>query len=125
SYKPSDIEDPKLREAVEWFAGNAIHNGPKQNFLLYGPVGTGKTVSALTCGYLVVKNSALSVRFVSHGYYLAALRPNGPIPPGLTVNTFRNRYLSADVLVLDDLGAARAMGVAAREWVVEQTFDLI
>jgi DNA replication protein DnaC len=79
--------------------------------MLAGPVGTGKTHA----GYALLNHlaQALTVEAVTCADLLASLRPDGDAQSA-------ERAKAADVLLLDDFGAAKAS-----EWAVEQIVSLL
>lgn len=72
--------------------------------LLLGRVGPGKTSAAIATGYYAAGQGMLT-RVVDHGDYLNALLPNGVADKTVGKDAYRDRYIKAGLLILDDLGA--------------------
>ena len=91
----------------------------RQNLLLVGDVGTGKTSFAITLGARAMA-AGLTVRLISHARYLTGLQP-GKQPGGRSYDATVSLYREAtDLLILDDFGADMESGAsdfAARETV--------
>lgn len=86
------------------------------SLLIVGPTGTGKTWQAYGALRLVVCTpEAPTWAATTFADFTAALRPSGKDPEG-AMDTYRR----ADVLLLDDLGAAKSS-----EWVEETTYRLL
>jgi DNA replication protein DnaC len=87
-------------------------NGRARNLMLAGPVGTGKSHAAWAVAHHYVARE-LDVMFRSVPRLLLDMRPDGD-------ETAFPRACTADVLILDDIGAARAT-----EWASEQMYCIV
>jgi len=99
-----------------WAATFARQDPDPRSLLIAGPVGSGKTYqaygalrAATSCGRNVVFQA------VPFADFCAELRPSGTDPEGAL-----RRYRDAELLLVDDLGAAKNS-----EWVEETTYRLI
>lgn len=90
----------------------AYANGRIRNLLLAGPVGTGKSHAAWAIAHHFAARER-QVMFRSVPRLLLDMRPDGD-------GEAFERACTADVLVLDDLGAARAT-----EWANEQMYAIV
>lgn len=105
----SEVRNPDLRD---WLATLPGRLQDTQSLLIAGPTGTGKTYA----GYATIRAVEVrSWRAVTYADFCAQVRPSGKDPE----QTFE-RYARADLLFLDDLGAAKGS-----EWVEETTYRLI
>lgn len=115
-----ELQNPRiLRGYVD---GLAEWNPPVLNLILPGRVGAGKTAAAVAVGTAAVERHGLLTRLVKHSTYLAWLRPDGA-PHGLTPWRIRHRHRTAQLLILDDLGAE--LDGEATEFVRGETTDLL
>lgn len=110
-YRSAGVEN---REVAAW-AHDAIQEG-SDSLLLAGEVGTGKTHHAYGALSLVVRGLAAKgiscqPAAITHAALSAAARPDGE---GI------DRYLTADLLVLDDLGSAHVT-----DWNADVLYRLI
>jgi DNA replication protein DnaC len=111
-YALADTDQPDVRA---W--AKAWRTDPRTCpwLLLVGPVGTGKThaaIAALRRAVLVPR--AVRWEFTTCAQMLEDLRPGGP-------DDADDRYLTADLLIIDDI----AMVKANTEWAVEQIYRVI
>lgn len=96
--------DNDLAVALLGWAG-----GRRPNLILTGPMGVGKTFTALAAIRADVEDGA-KVRYWSTGRLLQELRPGASATPEVLAG-----LLDADVLILDDLGVEKVS-----EWTSEQ-----
>lgn len=102
-----DAVDQSSQTLAAW-----VKNPEALNLILAGPVGTGKTYAAYALGNLLIQGNR-TVEAWTVPDLLEAMRPGGDE----TATRFARR---ADVLVLDDLGAAKPT-----EWAQEQMTALL
>lgn len=100
---PEEYKDAKLEECSlpiqQYFA--ALDVGVREDLLLRGDAGTGKTYAA--CAVAMAYVAKHTVRFVTMPYFLRAV--NGTwISRAETPQEAFDRYAGADLLILDDLG---------------------
>lgn len=105
-----------LPEIAEWVDQYEAHGGcPPQGLLLLGLTGTGKTHAAFAALYAAARvGFTLSIRATTVPDLYALARPSGEGEAGF------ERFANADLLLLDDLGAAKAS-----EWTEEITYRLV
>lgn len=104
------------RDVRAWVSAYRTNPAGSSSLLLAGPTGVGKTW--LAYGALreaVCTPTAPTWAAVAFPDFVAALRPSGKDPEG-----DMNRYQGVDLLLLDDLGAAKSS-----EWVEETTYRLL
>ncbi|GAA2566167.1 hypothetical protein GCM10010435_44170 [Winogradskya consettensis] len=112
-YRDAHADHPTI---VTWAEAYAADPVDLKSLLLVGPVGTGKTHQA----YGAIRKAAacgrgITWQAVDFADFCAELRPSGKDPEGSLA-----RYRDADLLLVDDLGAAKSS-----EWVEETTYRLI
>lgn len=112
-YRDAQADHPAV---LAWSDAYVDDPSSARSLLLVGPVGTGKTHQA----YGAIRRAATCGRpakwqAVPFADFCAELRPSGTDPEGAL-----KRYREADLLLVDDLGAAKAS-----EWVEEITYRLI
>jgi DNA replication protein DnaC len=112
-YQGARADHPSV---LAWAAAFADQRDETRSLLIAGPVGSGKTHqaygalrSAASCG----RN--LAWQAVPFADFCAELRPSSGDPEGAL-----RRYRDAELLLVDDLGAAKNS-----EWVEETTYRLI
>lgn len=112
-YQDARADHPAV---LAWAAHFIADRAAAKSLLLAGPVGTGKTYqaygalrAAASCG------RAVGIQAVPFADFCAELRPSGTDPEGSL-----RRYRDAELLLVDDLGAAKSS-----EWVEETTYRLI
>lgn len=88
-------------------------SGPAGGVYLFGPAGVGKTLMAGRCA-LIFRQRELGVLFVKAKRALDELRD---YDDHANVDYWRDRLATADVLILDDLGAHRSTDYAIEELV--------
>lgn len=103
-------------DVLTWIRRYTTNPAAAPSLLLSGPTGVGKTYQA----YGALRAAVVAPRPVrweaaTFADFTAALRPSGKDPEGTL-----NRYRTADLLLIDDLGAAKHS-----EWVEETTYRLI
>jgi DNA replication protein DnaC len=105
-----------LPEVAEWVRQYEAHNGcPPRGLLLLGVTGVGKTHAAFAALYAAARvGFTVSIRATTVPDLYALARPSGEGEAGF------ERFANADLLLLDDLGAAKAS-----EWTEEITYRLI
>lgn len=107
---PADLD--RIDEDQHGAHLRAYANGSARNLLLAGPVGTGKSHAAWAIAHHFVARER-QVMFRSVPRLMLEMRPDGD-------ETAFTRASEADVLVLDDLGAARPT-----EWANEQMYAIV
>jgi len=110
-YVSARVDHPQVMAWAERYLAE-----PKEarSLLLAGPVGTGKTYQAFAA-LRAAATKARTWEATTYADFAAALRPGGRDPEG-----DMRRYTSCDLLLLDDLGAAKSS-----EWVEEVGYRLI
>ncbi|MCD9903231.1 ATP-binding protein [Streptomyces sp. MT29] len=91
------------------------------NLIVPGNIGSGKTTALAALGNEAAVQG-LVVRFVKHATYLTWRRPDSA-PHNLTAHTVRERFVSCDLLILDEL--CGEMDTTATEFARRETIDLI
>jgi len=109
------------RVLTEWLRDVAGGRPAKQNMILFGGVGSGKTTAAIALGNAAVAAPVMT-RYVRHGDYLRWLRPDGA-PPGLTALKVREFHDRCPLLILDEL--CGDMDSQAKEFVRQETGSLL
>jgi DNA replication protein DnaC len=112
-YRDAYADHPQV---LAWADAYVADPAGVESLLLVGPVGTGKTHQA----YGAIRRAAscgrgVTWQAVDFADFCAELRPSGKDPEGSLA-----RYRDADLLLVDDLGAAKSS-----EWVEETTYRLI
>jgi DNA replication protein DnaC len=112
-YRDAQADHP---DVLAWADAYITRPTDASSLLLVGPVGTGKTYQA----YGAIRRAASCGRpttwqAVPFADFCAELRPSGTDPEGAL-----KRYREADLLLVDDLGAAKSS-----EWVEETVYRLI
>jgi DNA replication protein DnaC len=103
-------------DAVHWVSRYLRSPTTAQSLLIVGPTGTGKTWQAYGALRAVVCTAASPTwAATTFADFTAALRPSGR-DPAAAMRTYRD----ANLLLLDDLGAAKSS-----EWVEETTYRLL
>lgn len=110
-YVTARADSPKV---LAWAAQYLANPREARSLLLAGPVGTGKTYQAF--GALrIAAAKARTWEATTYADFAAALRPGGRDPEGDL-----RRFRTCELLLLDDLGAAKSS-----EWVEEVGYRLI
>ncbi|WP_371604979.1 ATP-binding protein (plasmid) [Streptomyces sp. NBC_01220] len=91
------------------------------NMIVPGPIGSGKTAALAALGN-EASEQGLVVRFVKHATYLTWRRPDSA-PHNLTAHQVRERFVTCDLLILDEL--CGEMDITATEFARRETVDLI
>lgn len=103
-------------DVLRWVDRYTKAPGKSPSLLIVGPTGTGKTWQAYgALRSVVCTPAALFWEATTFADFIAALRPSGKDPEGAMAN-----YREAEILLLDDLGAAKSS-----EWVEETTYRLL
>jgi DNA replication protein DnaC len=108
--------EPDHHDVMAWVGRYLRDPTTCPSLLIVGPTGTGKTWQAYGALRTAVCTPAAPVwAATTFADFTAALRPSGKDPEG-AMDTYRD----ADMLLLDDLGAAKSS-----EWVEETTYRLL
>ncbi|MFF4543592.1 ATP-binding protein [Streptomyces sp. NPDC001406] len=91
------------------------------NLIVPGNIGSGKTAAVCALGNEAA-DQGLVVRFVKHATYLTWRRPDSA-PHNLTAHQVRERFVTCDLLILDEL--CGEMDMTATEFARKETVDLI
>ncbi|MFJ2225515.1 ATP-binding protein [Streptomyces anulatus] len=91
------------------------------NMIIPGPIGCGKSAAAIAFGNEAVK-VGIGALFIKHATYLTYRRPD-QAPHNLTAHQIRHRFVTCDVLVLDEF--CGEMDTTQNEFVRKETVDLI
>jgi DNA replication protein DnaC len=91
------------------------------NLIVPGNIGSGKTAAVCALGN-EASEQGLVVRFVKHATYLTWRRPDSA-PHNLTAHQVRERFVSCDLLILDEL--CGEMDMTATEFARKETIDLV
>ncbi|MBK3644478.1 ATP-binding protein [Streptomyces sp. MBT33] len=91
------------------------------NLIVPGNIGSGKTAALCALGN-EASEQGLVVRFVKHATYLTWRRPDSA-PHNLTAHQVRERFVTCDLLILDEL--CGEMDMTATEFARKETIDLI
>ncbi|MFG2408731.1 ATP-binding protein [Streptomyces brevispora] len=91
------------------------------NMIVPGNIGSGKTAALAALGN-EASERGLVVRFVKHATYLTWRRPDSA-PHNLTAHEVRERFVTCDLLILDEL--CGEMDITATEFARKETIDLI
>jgi DNA replication protein DnaC len=93
-----------------WAETDAVEG---RNLVLFGPVGTGKTHTAIAAVRALFERSAYGALFLPVVELLDQLRPGGP-------DGALERAAAANVLILDDLGAEKPS-----DWTGERLYSIV
>lgn len=91
------------------------------NLIVPGNIGSGKTAAVCALGNEAAEQG-LVVRFVKHATYLTWRRPDSA-PHNLTAHQVRERFVTCDLLIFDEL--CGEMDMTATEFARKETIDLI
>lgn len=110
-YRSARVTDPRI---ASWC--DTTHEGRGESLLILGPVGVGKSYEAFgAMRHLVGRHVRNAVVVVAADLY-AALRPRA----GIDAEAEFERYAHAPLLLVDDIGAAKAS-----EWTEEINYRLV
>lgn len=113
-YRTATVDDPDVATWVDATVGDP---GSGRSLLLVGPVGGGKTWQAYAALRAVAAElPGLDWAAVTFADFTASLRPR----PSVDTEAAMERYRSAGLLLLDDIGVAKGS-----EWVEEITYRIV
>lgn len=123
SYIPQNESTKAAKEKCMWYAENFGETGDIKNFLIQGSYGLGKSHLSF-CIAKHVKSLGKAVIFITMPELLNAIRDSYS-NKRFSESEILDACISADLLVLDDLGAEYVRSDGKESWAADKLFRII